>query len=96
LKNYTFLELREKIVVNICDGRQLGRVCDVEFSCFGKVLGIIVPGCKKFFKNLSSSDSIFIPWNRIVKFGADTVLVELVGVNAGILSTDSPDSPPEC
>ena len=43
-------DLREKEVINICDGERLGFVEDVEFDlCTGKITHIIVPGPCKFF-----------------------------------------------
>ncbi|MDR3216741.1 MAG: YlmC/YmxH family sporulation protein [Clostridiaceae bacterium] len=87
MREYSFLELKAKEVVNIADGRSLGHICDIEFTCFGKVLGIVVPGTKRFFKNLAASDSIYIPWKRITKVGSDVILVELIGSSAKILQT---------
>ena len=34
-------------------------------------------GEKKFFKNFSGGESIFIPWSNIVKIGDDVILAEL-------------------
>lgn len=43
-------DLREKEVINICDGERLVFVEDVEFDlCTGKITHIIVPGPCKFF-----------------------------------------------
>ena len=43
-------DLREKEVINICDGERLGFVEDVEFDlCTGKITHIIIPGSCKFF-----------------------------------------------
>ncbi len=42
-------DLREKEVINICDGERLGFVEDVEFDlCTGKITHIIIP-FRKFF-----------------------------------------------
>ena len=44
-----FSELREKEVINICDGRRLGFVCDVEIEMpAGKICTLIIPAenCK--------------------------------------------------
>ena len=75
--DYTFCELREKEVINISDGKQLGRIVDIAIHCTGKVVGLVAAGEKKFFKNFSGGESIFIPWNNIVKIGDDVILVEL-------------------
>lgn len=81
-KQYSFTEMSRKTVINVADGRELGHVCDMIFNNCGGVLGFVVPGKKSFFKSITSSDNIFIPWNRIIKIGSDVVLVELVGGNA--------------
>lgn len=75
--DYTFCELREKVVVNVCDGKQLGRIVDICIHCSGKVVGVIAPGDIKFFKNLKGCDNIFIPWQNVVRIGDDVILVNL-------------------
>ena len=75
--DYTFCELREKEVVNITDGRQLGRIVDLGIHCSGRVVGIVVPGERRFLKNLSGCENIYIPWNCVIKIGDDVILVEL-------------------
>ena len=71
----SYSELRSKFVVNVTDGKNLGRTCDVIFSFpEGKVFGIVVPG--KRFRVFKSND-LFIPLKNIVKIGTDVVLVDL-------------------
>lgn len=77
MADLTFCTLREKIVVNVCDGKRLGHVIDINFNSHGQIKGIIVPSDKKFLKNFSAGDSIFVPWNCITKIGEDTILVQL-------------------
>lgn len=72
----SFLELREKIVINVVDGKKLGHICDMLFTLKGKINAIIVPAERRFFK-ASSCDTICIPWCNICKIGQDTILVEL-------------------
>ncbi len=81
----SFCDLKNREVVNVCDGKRLGRVVDICFNRVGHITGLVVPGDKKIIKCVSSSDSIFIPWKCIVKIGEDTILVELTGeiVTAG-------------
>ncbi len=75
-KELTFCELREREVVNVADGRKLGRVYDLTFVC-GKITGLIVPGERKFLKNVTGSESIFIPWQSVLKIGSDVILIDL-------------------
>lgn len=49
-----FCEMREKEVVNICTGKQLGCVVDLELdTCSGKIESIVVPSGKilRIFRN---------------------------------------------
>lgn len=75
----SFLELRCKEVINIVDGRRLGHITDVVFSLPNAyVLGIIVPGGNQSLWNVfKQADSLFIPWQQIIKIGEDSILVEI-------------------
>lgn len=71
----SFSELKQKETVNICDGKRLGKVCDVVFTFpEGKVQGIVVPGGRGF---RWGKDDVFIGLKQIVRIGEDVVLVEL-------------------
>ena len=59
--DFTYCELRDREVVNIADGKKLGRIIDLALHCSGRIIGIIVPGERRFFKCFSGSDNIFIP-----------------------------------
>lgn len=87
-KQYSFIDLTRKTVVNVADGKELGCVCDMVFNGCQRVLGIVVPGKKSFIKSLTCQDSIYIPWNRIIKIGSDVVLVEMVNGVANALSVN--------
>lgn len=59
----------------MCDGKRLGKVCDIVFTFpEGRVRGIVVPGGKGF--RWGKSD-LFIELKNIVKIGEDVVLVDL-------------------
>ncbi|MGI6700901.1 MAG: YlmC/YmxH family sporulation protein [Christensenellales bacterium] len=73
----TFCELRSKEVINVCDGKRLGRIYDIVFTFNGKVVGLVAPGDRSFFRGIGGVDSIFIPWCCIRKIGDDVILVEL-------------------
>lgn len=71
----SYCELRNKEVVNVLNGKRLGRIIDLIISSRScRVLGLVVPGCKKFFK---TKDDIFIPWKNIQRIGDDVILVQL-------------------
>lgn len=71
----SFSLLRSKEIVNIFDGKRLGRAVDIIFEKeTTKILGIIVPSEKKFFKK---QEDIFVPIELIKKIGEDVILVKL-------------------
>lgn len=71
----SYTELRSKEVVNTLDGARMGRIIDVIFESSGNnVLGLVVPGVRKWFKQ---SEDIFIPWGNISKIGNDVILVTI-------------------
>ncbi|MCL2755859.1 MAG: YlmC/YmxH family sporulation protein [Firmicutes bacterium] len=73
----SFCELRSKQVVNVIDGKVLGRIVDVVFSRqSARVLGFVVPG-EGGFAFFKKRGDIFIPFERVCKIGVDVVLVEL-------------------
>ena len=73
----SYCEMREKTVVNIIDGKDLGHVQDITFSEAGKISGFTVKGDKVGFWGAFRREEIFIPWRKICKIGSDVVLIEL-------------------
>ena len=68
-------ELKEKEVINVCDGRKLGYICDLTVdTSTGRIISIIVPGDMKVF-SFKKPDLISIPWCNIERIGDDTILV---------------------
>lgn len=68
-----YCQIRQKDVINLRDGRKLGKVCDVVFLFpEGRVLGIIVPGGRGFFQ-----PEQFIELKNIVRIGEDAILVDV-------------------
>lgn len=73
----SFCELRTKQVVNVIDGKALGRIIDIVFSREGsRIIGFVVPG-DKIFKIFNKKGDLFVPYDKIVRVGIDVVLVEL-------------------
>lgn len=81
----SFQALKQKDVVSVSDGKNLGKVCDITVS-FPECnwLGITVPGSKGF--KLTNKRELFIPVSQIVKVGEDAVLVKT--------EDKKPDCPP--
>lgn len=71
-------ELQSKDVVNIGNGRKLGRIYDLELDLRrGRIRALIIPGDARLFGWISNGREWVIPWHRIVKIGSDVILVRL-------------------
>ena len=70
-------DLRCKEVINICDGRRLGYVGDVEVRIpDGQVTGIVVNGPGRFFGLFGRGEEYYVPWECIQRIGDDIILVD--------------------
>ena len=73
-------DFREKEVINICDGKRLGCVAEVEFNvCDGRLTAIIVP-LPGGFLGIGGKEKIIIPWDKIERIGEDVILVNAEGL----------------
>lgn len=92
---FSFSQLKQKEVVNLGDGKNLGKVCDITVTFpENNVIGITVTGGRGF--RLTRGD-MFIPVASIVKVGEDTILVKLGGKDKNPPSGCPPhDCPPPC
>lgn len=73
-----FCELKEKEVINICDGCRLGYVCDLEFErTSGKIIAIIIPEEGKCWSIFSHPREYRVPWKCITKIGDDIILIQV-------------------
>ena len=71
----SFADLKEKEIINIYDGKKIGRIIDGLFDIEnGVVRGIVVPAEKKLFRK---GEDIFIPLEKLKKIGDDVILVKL-------------------
>lgn len=73
----TFSDFKKKEVINVCDGRRMGCVCDLLIdihSC--RIDGIVVPGNFGLLSCLQKQKNVVIPWNKIHKLGDDVILVD--------------------
>ena len=75
----SFSDIRRKDVVNICDGRKLGKPIDLVLNENACVEALVVPGrsggLMGFFRQ--SQEGCVIPWNRVRRIGDDVILVEV-------------------
>ena len=69
--------LREKEVINLCDGTRLGCPDDFEVNvCDGRIVSIVVPRPSGFL-GLSHAKDLVIPWHKIECIGEDAILVRI-------------------
>jgi YlmC/YmxH family sporulation protein len=72
------VELKQKEVINVTDGRRMGFVCDVELNLQeGNIDAIIIPGSAKLFGIIGRDNEVVIPWESIKKIGEDIILVDM-------------------
>ena len=71
--------IKNKEVINICDGKSMGFVCDIEINLKeGRIEGIVIPG-QRGFLNLwgKESEDYVIKWKDVRTVGEDVILVEV-------------------
>lgn len=70
--------LQEKEVINICDGKRLGCVCDCELdAATGKICTLIIPEEGGKWSFFGKERAYFVPWRCIRRIGDDIILVEV-------------------
>lgn len=73
-----FCEFQKKEVINVCDCKCLGNVCDLEFDEHdGCIRTIIVPGPAKFFGCVEENLNCIFHGAKSVKIGPDIILVDI-------------------
>ena len=101
----SFRELQKRDVINLPDGKNLGRITNLMLNFpQGVLTGIFVPGKKQnCFSRLFSKTELFIERSNIVKIGNDVILVDIRnGVPNDSVSVDKkpcpkpPKHPPTC
>ncbi len=92
----TFNELKKRDVINIADGKCLGRITDLKLKFpEGVLIGIFVPGRKsRFFCRWFDRSETFIPERKIIKIGGDVILVELKCENSAVTPKPCLPNPP--
>lgn len=71
-------ELRQKEVINVCDGCRLGYVSDIEIDIkCGTIIKIIIAAPGKVFGIFCCEKEYCIDWCDIVRIGDDIILVDV-------------------
>jgi len=74
----TFSDLKMKDVVNVCDGRKLGKPIDLVLSDAACVDALVVPAGSGFLNMIKQEkEGCLIPWRRILRIGDDVILVDI-------------------
>ena len=73
----TLSELRTKEVIDVQDGRRLGKVMDLEFSVEdSRITALVVPSETSFLQSLRGEKcGLVIPWEDVRRIGDDIILV---------------------
>lgn len=69
-------ELQDKDIINIKDGKNVGRIIDLEVTLDGKISYIIAEPTKFLRLNTFNKETNIL-FSQIVRIGKDVILVEL-------------------
>lgn len=73
---YSFNKLKEKEVINVCNGKRLGYIYDADIDAnTGRIIRLLIPKSGKCLSFSGGKHPICIPWQNIEKIGDDAVLV---------------------
>jgi YlmC/YmxH family sporulation protein len=70
-------ELQNKDVVSLNDGRNLGKIVDVEIDSNGCITNILIEKRRFFIKLFGSSSQYNITFKEINKIGDDVILINI-------------------
>lgn len=71
-------DLRTMRVINMANGKILGKIADLVMDVDrGYIQAIIMPGDTKWPAFWSSEKEVEVPWGNIKKIGHDVIIVEL-------------------
>ena len=72
------IELQERQVVNIADGKCLGNLKDIELNLWtGSIRSLVLPGMSGFWNRLQKSGELIVPWDNVVRIGVDVILIDM-------------------
>ncbi|MBR1865124.1 MAG: YlmC/YmxH family sporulation protein [Lachnospiraceae bacterium] len=74
----TFLDLKQKEVINCKDCKRLGCVADLEIDpCNGQICALIVPAPVRIFSCFGKSIRYCIRFCDVIRIGPDIILVDV-------------------
>ncbi len=77
------LDIRDKEVINIYDGKSMGFVDDIEIDLQrGTVEGIVVPAARRMLSFFGREEDYVVRWKDVKRVGEDVILVDVPGGNS--------------
>ena len=70
-------DLQDKSIINVSDGKNLGRITDLEIDKEGKVVNFYAMPRRFIFKIFLGNKETIFTINDIKKIGEDVILVDL-------------------
>lgn len=70
-------DLQNKDIINTKNGKQVGRIIDVEITTEGTILNLIVESKRNIKMFMTNAPDTKIPYENISKIGEDVILVNL-------------------
>lgn len=71
-------ELEKKDIINLSDGKKIGKIVDVEFDTTnGHLIKFVIEPTNMFKNIFSSNDEITIRFSQIKKLGEDVILIDI-------------------
>ncbi len=70
-------ELSKRDIINISDGTKLGSIIDMHFDMSSARIKAIVVAPSRRMGMFRAGRDVVIPWEKIIKFGRDAILVEI-------------------
>ena len=63
-------------VVNVSTGNKIGKIKDIDFDCTnGNIISLSILTISKLRSFFSGEQIIIIPWDKVVKFRNDVIIV---------------------
>lgn len=95
MSRITCAQLRQKDVINLCDGTRLGCITEIEFdTCSGQICSLILSRSGGLL-GFSRESPLVLPWSRIECIGEDAILVKILASELECFCRDSKKSKKE-
>ena len=76
VKSMKMSELQDKDIINVKDGKNIGKIIDLEVSSDG-IINNIIAEPSHFLRFNSFTKETSIKFNQIIRIGKDVILVDL-------------------